>query len=393
MSLDLPQVLPQVNALAEEAARRLENLEQLLRHANDGLSQAGQLERSAILERIARAGEHWPGAIPTLEPLEAAFECPPLPPEFNVVAADGSQVYPDRHSLSLFYLINTGSICVRAGRGTPPETVSRPQVVYEEEDLYGQFDGLIPSAMIDGQRDVAEMAELARLGAASKGKPTLAILDNGLLLWVAHQAGISLSPQVGKLLASYLEHLGELKSADVAVAGFIDRPRNDNVLSLIHLASATQGAGSEESGRRHPWRGLTDRALFSGRLRPFQRSARFQHASPVNQRFRDAGHAVEFFYLCLAQGHIVRVEIPAWVGERPELLGFVHAGLVDQCSTPEGFPYALVRAHELAVVTMEDRQALEDMLAGALLDRGLSASPSRKSQTKQWTGARRRHRL
>jgi hypothetical protein len=393
MSLDFPSLLPQLDGLGRSAAERAGRLASLLPQADGLLAHAAALAPEDLAARVQRAGSRWPGALPTNDKVDAVFASPPHPGPLHVVAADGSQVYPDRHGLTLYYLINIGSIHILHGSGKAPEVASTPRAVYQDEELYGDDEGLIPSALIDGQRDAAEMAELARLAVAASDGPTLALLDNGLLLWLALQMRDSHRADVARILNDYLQQLGRLRAAGAAVAGFVDRPRNANVLALAHLASLSPEAINEEALRATPLRGLTDRHLFARRLRPGERSARFEHASPVNEQFRTAGHAIEFFYLCVAEGQIARVEIPTWVGSNPELLAIVHAGIVEECRTPEGFPYALVRAHEMAVVSTDDRRALDEMLAEALLRHGLPALPSQKSRTKQWTGARRRHRL
>jgi hypothetical protein len=99
---------------------------------------------------------------------------------------------------------------------------------------------------------------------------------------------------------------------------------------------------------------------------------------------------MQFFYLnCGPEQQIVRVEIPAWVGENPTYLERVHAGLVEQTRLT-GIPYVLIRAHELAVVGMAERQALDQMMNQILLEHGLDARISQKAQSKRWTGRRRR---
>ncbi len=57
-----------------------------------------------------------------------------------------------------------------------------------------------------------------------------------------------------------------------------------------------------------------------------------------------------------------------------------------QSKVTDGFPYVLMRAHELAVVTMAERREFGQMVVGGLLRRGLSPSVSQKAQGKAWTG-------
>ncbi len=395
MSLDLPRLLPQVESMSRAAAERAEAAQARLQHWARTLDRAASMPAEELRRRIDKAGARWPGAIPTEEPINAVFAAPPHPPRLDVIAADGSQVYPDRHGMALYYLINLGSIAIRHGTGFAPETHSEPLLAFEDEALYGTGEGLIAPALIDGQRDVAELAVLARLSEAhAPNAPTLALLDNGLLLWLALQVEHTDSKRVEELLGEYLRHLDRLRASGATLAGFVDRPRTANVLAMLHLASLDASQITEANLQQAPYRGLTDRSLFALRLGPGQRSARFTHASPVNARFRKAGHAIQFFYLCCeGEQAIARVEIPQWVGESTQLLAWVHAGIVEQCRSTGGFPYALARAHELAVVTHDDRRALEQMLGAALLRRGLIAGPSRKALTKQWISGRRRHRL
>jgi hypothetical protein len=63
--------------------------------------QAIGLADDELREKIKRAGVEWPGAIPTDEPVDAAFPLPPHPPRANILGADGSQIYPDRHGSAL----------------------------------------------------------------------------------------------------------------------------------------------------------------------------------------------------------------------------------------------------------------------------------------------------
>jgi hypothetical protein len=78
--------------------------------------------------------------------------------------------------------------------------------------------------------------------------------------------------------------------------------------------------------------------------------------------------ALHFFYLNVGDNEHpwpVRVEIPAWVAEDQNLLNLLHAALVDQCRQmgTRPFPYLLHRAHEIALVSYEDKRQIENWLA------------------------------
>lgn len=395
MSLRLPELVPQVELLANDAIQQAQEAAKRLPQAERALSKASHMDHESLLAKIRKAGERWPGAIPTEEPLDSIIPAPNLPQPLTILAADGSQVYPDRHGAALYFLINIGSIRIFIGSGEPPQTSSTPRIFYERADLYSDDGGLISNTVVNGMRDGAEMGELACLAAASKGEPTLALLDNGLLLWLALQARETTSKQIDKILQQYLGHLNTIRSTGAAIAGYVDRPRNANLLALLHLAGLPEDEINESTLRLNPYQALTDRALYSRILPPGHRSARLTNASPVNRRdFASAGHEVQFFYLNPGEDFgVARIEVPVWITERPDLMSIVHAGILEQCRTTGGFPYVLVRAHELAVVTHPERQALDQILSQELLRRGLSPRISQKSRTKRWTGHRRLHRV
>ena len=78
--------------------------------------------------------------------------------------------------------------------------------------------------------------------------------------------------------------------------------------------------------------------------------------------------SLHFFYLNVGtDGHPwpVRVEIPKWVADDEAKLNLLHATLVSQCRVmgSKPYPYLLHRAHETAVVKMEEKQQIEQLLA------------------------------
>jgi hypothetical protein len=394
MSLDLPQLLPQVNQMGQSLLQRLSEAKEVLPHILSELKMISREDPDTLKAKIKRAGENWPGAIPTNEPVHQSFPPPPLPSEFEVIASDGSQIQPDRHSLTRYYLINIGSIRIQYGSGNVPETHHDSKIYYEDEHFYDEKGIEINPAIINGLRDLSEMEALAKIATASNGKSSVSVLDNGLLLWLAAQSGQQPNRRIDQILKGYLQALSKLQKCNTALAGFIDRPRHSNVITLLHLNSFNLEDITDDALRLNPYLGITDLTLFDRILEPGHRSALFIQNSKLNHDFKNHDHEVHFFYLCTGErNQIVRVEVPSWVATSTEQLSLIHSVLLEQCKLTGGYPYALVRAHELAVVTNADRQTLNNMIHNTLLEHGLMLQHSLKSETKRWTRKRRRHHL
>ncbi len=136
MSLELNKLTHAVDDLGRNAAERLADLDARLPAAVATLKAIGRAD-DELHRKINMALKHrWTGAIPTSEAVDCAQAPPTHPERANIIAADGSQIYPDRHGVALYYLVNTGSIIFRHGLGEAPRTASTPQVYFEDADLY-----------------------------------------------------------------------------------------------------------------------------------------------------------------------------------------------------------------------------------------------------------------
>lgn len=393
MALELNKLTHDVDALGANAAKRLADLNQRLpaaRRRLDGIGVADDWLRQRA--RNVATGKFWPGAIPTDEAVNEAFTLPPRVARMNVLAADGSQIYPDRHGVALYYLINIGSIAFRHGLPDAPTIDSHPNVFYEDADLYEEDGGQIPSVMIDAKRDVAELGELARLAETEVASaPTVALLDNGLLLYVATQTHSQENSD--KVIEDYLAHFESLRETGAALAGVVDRPRAANVVRLLHLAGFPPDETVDPDRLRAlgPLQHITDRMLFNS-LKPSERSALFITTSSPNLERYSPRHTIYFFYINagrVGKDALLRVEVPRWIAEDREKLNLTHAAICEQCRVSDGFPYVLMRAHELAVVAAADRRAIDDMVASSLIRNDVPASRSQKLLGKQWTSSRK----
>jgi hypothetical protein len=400
VTLELSKLTGQVRAMGQEFAARQRQQADLVALARRWLAQYA--DQGAQLRSPARAIH---AAIPTDEPLDAVHPLPDVPERFTVIAADGSQIQPDRHGAALYYLINVGSLVYRHGSGETPEAHSEPTLGYTEDEIY-EGGILVAGNLLDVRRDLAEITRLADLCAAEATRATgfgqgsggstqsVALVDGTLLLWVLEERSEEWRRE--KVMA-YLDQLQRIRETGAAVAAFTSRPRRAEVTRLLHLASVG-GDANRASQEPNPFEHLPDRAVC-GTLPPGARSALFVSPSPINyDYYHPAGHTLHFCYLNLAEdGHdpvIARVELPSWVVSTPALLALVHGAIFAQARIVGDYPYALARADELAFINGREREAFDEMVITSLLHAGVISTLSPKAYYKTLTRqGRRKHRV
>jgi hypothetical protein len=390
MTLELNQVAAQVKSMGQNLAEQQSRRDDALAVARALLTEHSR-RFTPLAERIQQAEKvlqklrfDWVGAAPTGEALDATYPLPECPPQLTVIASDGSQIYPDPHGITLYYLINTGCIVYRHGSGQKPHTWNPPPMLrYQPDDVLDDQGRLISAGEVSVQRDMAEMEALARLAPAytTGDEPVVALTDGQLPLRVID---LPFSEQ-GERQNEYIDLLNDLRECNALLGGYIDRPRSTFVLSLLHLASLPEGGVTEDNLRHNPFRHLTDIDLFSF-LGPGQRSALFITKAKGLEKYTQAGHTIHFFYLNVSakesQLMLARIEIPAWVATNPQALDTLHAAIVRQARITGSYPYVLARADELAVVSGEEREAVEMMLAVELRRNGLQPQVSLKQRNK-----------
>ena len=379
MTLELSQLTHQVGTMGSTLAERQQTYA--------GLADLGWQWLADFADQgpvLRSAADLIQAAIPTDEPLDLISPLPGVPDSFTVVAADGSQIQPDRHGPALYHLINIGSLVYRHGSGEAPEASSEATLGYAEDDLY-ENGVLVAGNLLDVRRDVAELKRLADACQAPQSSPVAALVDGPLVLWVLQDLpGGAGSSKV----KAYLDQLERIRRAGAIVGGFVSRPGYTEVTRLLQLASV---AGDVERCKEQPGplERLPDRSVFT-KLPPGARSALFVSPKAANHEYyTPRGHQIYFFYLNLAQEEqkpvIGRVEVPSWVAEQAANLDLIHGAIVVQARITGDYPYALARADELAYITRREREAFESMVLTALLKAGVSPAPSPKASYKRLT--------
>jgi hypothetical protein len=396
MTLRLHKVTKQIDRLRESAVARAGKMQADLPKVRRGLDLAAQRDDLAQKAR-SEAERGYNGAMPAAgESISFNKSVSAEPATLALVAVDGSQVYPDRHSASLFYAINIGYFLLRSDSGEAAAD-SEPAIFFEEDSLFPEGN-LISNTILNARRTVEEMATLSRLAAAERaaapGRPVFALADGSLALRIDEKAFPPAERDA--LQKRFFSAIDSLAAEKIPVAGYIARPGGSPVLSLIDLAldpapNASPGRGR---GGRSPFPGLDDRVLFETLLPPGSRSAIFEFAAYWNDQYRnrEPNQSAHFFYLNVGKRYpvIARVEIPEWTAKDPALVDRVHAALVEQCSVTlnDPYPYALIRADEEAFVSGDEKKYLEEQMAVALIRGGLQVNRSEKLSHK---GRARKH--
>jgi hypothetical protein len=360
---------------------------------------AFDVERYEALRAQNEASIRYPAAV-VLERPDATYDAPALPDDFCVASVDGSHIDVDRHMAAHCYLINIGTVTLSYGSHPDAQLASHPRLYAQDEELVvfdeatGQSQA-IEGAVLSAKRAVEETKALAEIARGlPSNTPALALTD-GSLAYIGLTAGKDPPFVVRELLeegfVAALRELHQLaQGRRFAVAGYISLPNADEVVGALRLAGCGYGVeGSRRCGAPGIGRapcdicvgGLRDRDVFASLLQPGQRSAVFGSSSgTVAECYGD--QAVRFFYLNVGP-EIVRVDVPAWVADDPDLLGLTHALVLDQCRRGPGYPIALMEAHEQAVVSGNDRQRFAELVEQALQENRLPVTTSEKNRSKR----------
>ena len=391
MSLDFLQVSQQVKQLGEKAIQRQLDLKTRLAESYELLEQHAQdadILQGKVQEVVRNYDPTLRCAMPMSEALNAHFPLPTLPEQVTLIAADGSQIFADRHAEVEYCLVNTGAIWMRFGSADAPVTSIQSQLIYAEQ-LEGMSDDRLSL-----QRDMAERVRLLELTIQAQA-PVITLTDGPLELWTTTLEGGSVAGEFKKSLEIYLGMLRKLCELNATTAGYVDKPGADLVVRLLEVARAKEEDLPEMKTYR-PFRGVKDIALYKDVLQSGERSATFGIQSRSSRHYQGE-LGLHFFYLNVGRpGHpnLARVEIPSWVVKQSSMLDSLQAVLVSQCGMigARRYPYLLHRAHETAVVSMEDKEQVTQMIVQELRRRGLEvAGQSAKQFNKDVSGTRTRY--
>lgn len=317
------------------------------------------------------------------EPINRGYPPPAeFAPRATIIAADGSQIYPNVQSPIHYYLLNTGLFVFHHGTDLVPEQFTIPDLRYHKAHIHDQENRLISNQTVDARRTVLEMQRLAEASWAYRkemgNRPIFALYDNRLLFSANNEITGG-----ADLMRDYHAALTHLYDSGAILGGYVDNPhRGTVVLRLLYLLSLQDESDIKAKeailAKGGDLEGLRDRHLFNSILRVGERSALMVQNSPRNLAYKQRGvsYEIAFFYVKVgtnSSSNLARVDIPMWVARKEGAIDQLHAMILQQCKTQgrNPYPYVLTRADELARVTGKDKNKLEEMISIELRRKGI----------------------
>lgn len=395
MTLELNRLTGQVDVMGQKLAERREDAKKRGKEASDLLA-ANPLVTDELIRKIEKAREtdEWRrGAMPLDDRLDTRRSVTRPVPEAILIAADGSQIFPDRHAVTTYYLVNTGTIVLRRGSGMAPSTESAPEIFFNDEDVFddeGQVVSNDEVSLLRGRREIEALARLAEQERAALGGdlsvPIVALVDGPLLPWLRPDP--QNSDKINEEIDFVIRQLERLRKVQAIPVGYVDRPGSAFVLRILELMRLDYDKITRDALRKGRFRNLTDRVLFDS-LKPNERTGLFMPYSNANDRYagRSGGDRVAFAYLNLARPArgedlaVARIEVPGWVAAREDWLDTAQSVIYANCE-PTAYPYVLARAHELALVTYSEKAELDRLLQQVMLRNGMIPEISVKASNK-----------
>jgi hypothetical protein len=391
MPLDYQQVQRQVREMGENASL-WEQRRKKAREMAEALLESYATDLGPIRQKVLLAARQFDPnlrcALPVSEPINAGFTLPLLPAQATLMAADGSQIAPDRHAEVAYCLVNVGAIQMGLDKPEAPQLFVESQLMYDEQLLTEA--GVMTDAALALARDVAERTILARLAVKAAG-PVITFTDGPMELWGTKDSESSTDFQ--NKLSVYLESLTKLCELGAVTAGYVDKPAASLVVRMLEVMLTPENELPDLKKNR-PLRGISDRDIYRSILGVGERSAVFEIQSKSARQYKEA-LGLHFFYLNVGKQDrpwLARVELPAWVVNDPEKLDHLQSVLVNQCEVmgSRPYPYLLHRAHEAALVTYEEKEQVTQMIVLELRRRGVEVGEiSSKQYAKKLSGKTR----
>jgi hypothetical protein len=329
--------------------------------------------RLAEIQKVVNEASHTNSrlrcALPLDESLDLATSVGGMPDRVGLLATDGSQINPSRHTRIPFCVINIGAVKMIRGSGETPKVYQESLLMdYDQTTL--PETGIISEGRVALTRDLMEREKLSAYAGDLK-PPAIAMIDGPLELYREPQQ----TAEFGMIEERFSLAMDKLRQQDIVTIGYVDKPGSDLFVNLLELIGNSELNNGIDFPTKRPVRVLDVDLFRQILIEPGDRSAIFEvYSSQKSDEHPD--QKLHFFYLnvgTLERQHLARVEVPTWVAMDKSRLALIQAALLDQTRIMGSrfYPYLLHRAHEVALVNMDEHRHVEDMIVNEFIREGV----------------------
>lgn len=330
-----------------------------------------------LAQKIEACQAPWP--LPTWQgAIDKTIPVAPCNKPYQLLAIDGSQVYPDKHQGTNCFLINIGVVELQYATGKKGITLQSLPYVFadgiqiDNEEIIGSVD------IVNGKREEFELQaglEWATQLQKERQDPLLFLFDGSLIFWHLESKEQALK---NYFLKKYFALLEQFRKKHIWIAGYISLPKGKELINVVRTYS---GNFNMSKNNNDFTKRLVDTSVARFFLSPGMRSTLFKSRSSVTELYPEAVSPY-FFYFDIGT-EIVRIEVPKYLADDEKAIAGICSIILDQAQKGSGFPVGLAEAHEQAVVKGADREFFYHLIGKLSIEQKRTILLSQKSRKKR----------
>ncbi len=285
-----------------------------------------------------------------------------------VGAVDGSQIYSDKNYEIPLAVIQTSQILNRHTNDSDYKEITEAEIITPDEFEAARVYSF-GSEYVDARRFAMECDSIMQL-MKEHDKPCV-MLDGALILSHINVLNRNIREIYIRAITKLLEASEKTRAP---LIGFIDTTMPRDVTLMMHfLFGLKKGKLSDTHLFSHLLWGERTAAFLCDRD-----DRRGDEARSVLDNYGKFRDKIAFFYMGVSNGLPARVEFPAWMYE-DGMVDMIADIIRAECVIRSNYPDILMRAHEAAVIKMNEHELFYGMLDNFCKAHGIRINKSAKN--------------
>ncbi len=318
--------------------------------------------------------------------IDETFSIPNAPKKYGIIAVDGSQIYPDKHQGTSCFLINSGIAAIWYGISNESNNKSIKRTYFNSKPYFftekqstQETETLHTVDVVNGKREEIELQtgldNFKLLKNWHPSIPLILLFDGSLLFWHLESKEKKLK---NYFLNRYFNILSQYATEKIPLCSYLSLPKSNDIINLI---KAKISNFSSDQYKTREINSLNDTHIIKSFLPEQMRSTIFECRSPLALLY--PSNIRPHFIFINTQYELIRLEIPAYIVNNPELLSLCTSTVLDQIHKGNGYPVVLAESHKQAVINGTDRDFFYQLLKTFSIKEKVSILLSQKAVKKR----------